>query len=156
MASGQTLTWPEQYGSFRNGILCLNYQLHDVSANHRWFSFRSWMLTWICLIGGSLINLWFHHLVFSLFISSICALTYGELKKCQRHSVDKIIKLPPTEDESVMAPINVANCQIHIRKVKINEDDSPSFRITITHKTLRWHVWRSSLFPSSPPHLSAQ
>lgn len=46
------------------------------------------------------------------------------------------------DDEVYMSNINVANCQIYIRKVKIEDDGTILFRITVTHKTLRWHVWR--------------
>jgi hypothetical protein len=142
--------WPEQYGSFRNGVLCLNSRYHEISPCNK-ISLSCWMISLICLIGGYVMNLWFHDLIFSLLLSSVLALVYGEMRKWKCSSVEKILKLPPTEDEKVMAAINIANCQISIRKVKINEDGSPSFRITITHKTLRWHVWRFILFASTLP-----
>jgi hypothetical protein len=108
-------------------------------------------LSLICLCGGYLLNYWLHDLRLSYWISSIIALLYHEFKKlfhklkCSQTGCGKnrVAKLLPIDDENLMATINVANCQIHIRKVKINEKKTISFRITITHKTLRWHIWRS-------------
>lgn len=45
--------------------------------------------------------------------------------------------------ESDFAEINVANCRIQVRSVRLLESKKPPlFQITVTHKAQRWHSWR--------------
>jgi hypothetical protein len=144
---------PENYGIFTGGVLCLNSKYRQIIPKKESIFVPSfWTISLICLCGGYLLNYWIQDLKLSYFISSIIALLFHEFKKifhkfqCSKSNNTHRVKLLPIDDENLMATINVANCQIHIRKVKINENKSISFRITITHKTLRWHVWRFDIF----------
>lgn len=140
---------PEQYGSYKNGVLCLNSKyspIHPQKISTNIFNLKNWSLCILCLIIGIVLNYWNKNMIFSFFISSIITLLYSELSnkyfKHHQRETTAPSKPSPIEDENIMAAINVANCHISIRKVKINEDGSILFRLTITHKTLRWHVWR--------------
>lgn len=145
---------PERYGSYTSGVLCLNSKYHQILPKKQSiFTFSSWKISFFCFCLGYLLNYWFKKIQYSYFLSSILTLLFYEfyslfyikLKTNSSSYVDdknKVVSLVPIEDENQMANINVANCLIHIRKVKINENKLIFFRITVTHKTLRWHVWR--------------
>jgi hypothetical protein len=50
--------------------------------------------------------------------------------------------IPFCSMESNMANINITNCSVHVRNVKILESGDHMYRLSVTYKSHRWHVWR--------------
>ena len=163
--------------NFKDGILCFNSKYEEIKIINKFNFFSLFFLTYKNIIFNCLIITFFFLLFISnsfilcFFYSSFLSLFYYEIIfyynnyfkiKNKNQIINETdsetvhgLKFSLLQDEVTMSNINIANCQLHIRKVKLLNDGNASFRITITHKTLRWHVWRFIFtFSSSSLHFS--